>query len=235
MDQFSQTLHVIYQTLLIVGELGVLAQVVLGFAHGGGHHGGHGHEGGHAGHADVHGAASAGAAHHGGGHSHDAGHAHDANHHGDGGKGTAHESGGPSPLWNLFSPLTIFSLALGAGGAGLLALLYLAPMWSIPLAALGGGAFYRLAVRPIWALIFRFASQPSQALEGTTGKSAEAVSSFDARGRGVVRLSVDGQSVRVLARLDPDDVAAGATVRPGDTLVVTQVDARNNACTVTRL
>ncbi len=35
MDRFSQTLHVIYQTLLIVGELGVLAQVVLGFAHGG--------------------------------------------------------------------------------------------------------------------------------------------------------------------------------------------------------
>lgn len=233
MDRLSQTLHVIYQTLLIVGELGVLAQVVLGFAHGGGHHGGHGHDGGahgHSGHADVHGNAPAGGAHH------DAGHAahHGSDHHGDGGK-AAHEAGGPSPLWNLFSPLTIFSLALGAGGAGLLALLYLAPVWSIPLAALGGGAFYRLAVRPVWALIFRFASQPSQALEGTTGKSAEAVSGFDARGRGVVRLSVDGQSVRVLARLDPDDVAAGAIVRPGDTLVVTQVDARNNACTVTRL
>lgn len=234
MDRLSQTLHVIYQTLLIVGELGVLAQVALGFAHGGGHHGGHGHEGGHAGHADVHGAAPAGGAHHGGGHGQHAGHAHD--HHGDANAaGKESSGGGPSPLWNLFSPLTIFSLALGAGGAGLLALLYLAPVWSIPLAALGGGAFYRLAVRPVWALIFRFASQPSQALEGTTGKSAEAVSGFDARGRGVVRLSVDGQSVRVLARLDPDDVAAGATVRPGDTLVVTQVDSRNNACTVTRL
>jgi membrane protein implicated in regulation of membrane protease activity len=138
-------------------------------------------------------------------------------------------------LWNLFSPLTLFSLALGAGGAGLLALLYLAPIWSIPLAAVGGWAFYRLAVRPVWALIFRFASKPSQALEGTTGKSAEAVSAFDARGRGIVRLSIDGESVRVLARLDPDDVAAGTQVRPGDTLVVTQVDARSNACTVTRL
>jgi len=224
MDQLSQTLHLIYQTLLIVGELGVLAQVALGFAHGGGHHGGHGHDAGHVGHADVHGGAH-----------HEAGHAlHGGDHHGEGGK-VAHDSGGPSPLWNLFSPLTLFSLSLGAGGAGLVALLYLAPVWSVPLAALGGWAFYRLAVRPIWALIFRFASKPSQALEGTKGKSAEAVSGFDARGRGIVRLSIDGESVRVLACLEPDDVAAGAIVRPGDTLVVTQVDARSNACTVTRL
>lgn len=237
MDRLSQTLHVIYQTLLIIGQVGVLAQAVLGFAHG---HGGH-DQGGHGGHDGAH--------HMGGAHGHEAagaaGHAHHAHggehaaHHGENeanGAGRSNSSGGGlSPLWGLFSPLTLFSLCLGAGAAGLVALLYLAPAWTMPVAALGGAGLYRLVVRPLWALIFQFASRPSRALEGTVAGSAEALTRFDARGQGMVRLIIDGQIVRILARLEDDERAEAAAVRPGDTLTVTQVDARANTCRVARL
>jgi len=159
------------------------------------------------------------------GHGHE-GHGHHAEH-GEAGKST-------SSLWALFSPLTLFSLCLGVGATGLL----LKPLhwagWLTGLAAaLGGAAFYGLVVRPLWGLIFQFASTPSRALEGMVAQSAEALTRFDARGQGLVRLTIDGQLVRVLATLEAD--AGAPDVRPGDRLLVTGVDGRANTCRVSRL
>ncbi len=214
----------IYETLLIIGALGLLAQLVLGFGHGHGadHGSAHGHAADHGGHAHV-------------GHWDHAGHGDHTGHAGHGPGEQAEAARGPSPLWTLLSPLTIFSLCLGAGVTGLLVRPSLSPVLTALAAAGGGAAFYGLIVRPLWTLVFRFASPPARALEGTLASSAEALTRFDERGQGLVRLNVDGQIVRVLAHLEPDERAEGAAIRPGDKLVVTGVDGRANTCRVSRL
>ena len=197
----------IYTTLLFVGLLGLLAQAFLGLSHGG-----HGHAG-HSGHAHT------GHAHHG----HDG---HDAH----GGERSL------SALWTLLSPLTLFSLCLGAGATGLLLRpVHLAPLLTALAALIGGMVFFGLLVRPLWTLIFKFASTPSAALNGMVARQAEALGGFDAQGRGLVGLTVDGQWVRVLATLETDDRADAPRIRAGDRLTVTSVDGRANTCRVARI
>lgn len=198
----------IYLTLLLIGILGLLAQVVLG-----------GHHAGHTGHHAV-----------------PVGHAHGGSAvHGQAGHGHAGQDRGPSPLWTLLSPLALFSVCLGAGAAGLLLKpLHLPAALVAAAALLMGMAFYGLLVRPLWNVLFRFASTPSTSLAGTVAHEAEALTRFDAAGKGLVRVTVDGQLVRILATLEPEDRAEGA-VRPGDRLTVTSVDGRTNSCRVARL
>ena len=170
---------------------------------------------GHGGHA--------GASH--GGH---AGHSHAG--HGHAGSGRA-----SSPLWTLLSPLAFFSLCLGAGATGLLLKHLHLPLGLVVGAVLLGGAvFYGLIIRPLWNVLFRFASTPSTSLAGTVAHEAEALTRFDAAGKGLVRVTVDGQLVRIIATLEPEDRAEGA-VRPGDRLTITSVDGHTNSCHVTRL
>ncbi len=200
----------IYTTLLLIGLLGLIAQAFLGFSHSG-------HDAAHGGHAHA-----------------DMGHVH-AGHNGHSSHAnTPRSERGPSPLWSWLSPLTIFSLCLGAGATGMLTQ---SAGWSSPLTALaallGGLVFYGLLVRPLWTLIFKFASHPSAALNGMVAQQAEALGHFDASGRGLVGLSIDGQWVRVLATLEADE-DAGA-VQKGDTLTVVSVDGRANTCRVARL
>ena len=188
----------ICSALLLIGFLGLLAQVLLGGHHAGplGHHTpvGHGHTG----------------------------------------NGHAGQGRGPSPLWTLLSPLAFFSICLGAGAAGLLLKHSHLPIGLIALAALlGGAAFYGLLIRPLWNVLFRFASTPSTSLAGTVAHEAEALTRFDAAGKGLVRVTVDGQLVRILATLEPEDRAEGI-VRPGDRLTVTSVDGHTNSCRVAR-
>ncbi len=208
----------IYTTLLLIGLLGLVAQAFLGFSHGG-------HNGARGGHANT-GHANTGHA--------NTGHAH-AGHAARGGpRGTSRTERGPSPLWSWLSPLTIFSLCLGAGATGLLTRPAHWPSLLTALAALLGGLlFYGGIVRPLWSLIFKFASRPSDALNGMVAHQAEALGHFDGSGRGLVGLSIDGQWVRVLATLETDE-DAGA-VQKGDTLTVVSVDGRANTCRVARL
>ena len=202
----------IYSVLFLIGTLGLLAQVLLGGA------GSHGHSHAHAGHS--HGA-----------------HGH-AGHHG--GRASARGRGGGSRwgemLLQALSPLTLFSLCVGVGASGLLLRpLHLADMIRAPLSLLGGLLFYGLLIKPIWGLIFRFASTPATALEGTVAGVAEALSHFDVQGKGLVRLTVDGQIVRTLAYLEADERGEADQVHPGDTLTVISVDGHTNTCRVTRL
>jgi hypothetical protein len=248
------TLDMLYQSLLLIGAIGVAAQAALGFAHG---HGGHGHSGAdthggglhHAGGAAGYGAhAAAGhAVAHGDGHGQvhapaQGHHAHGQHgvgnsHHGDG-----HQDGrageGVARLFTLLSPLTVFSFFMGMGLTGLLAQTYLSSLSSILtglIATAGGVAFYRLLVRPMWGIVLRFASNPAETLRGAVATDAEALSRFDARGRGMVRVTVDGEVKSLLAYLEPEDTSKGIVVSPGDRLVVTGVDEKKNTCRVTRL
>jgi hypothetical protein len=138
-------------------------------------------------------------------------------------------------LLSLLSPLSVFSVCLGIGAAGLL-------LRSIPLprqelfgvALLGGLFFYALLVRPIWALVFKFASEPAKALDGAVAGTAEALTRFDATGKGLVRVNVDGQIVRVLAFLEPQE-RTEETVKPGDQLTIISVDGHANTCRVVKI
>ena len=204
----------VYETLLVIGALGMLAQAALGLGHGFGGHGpaggGHGH-GGHAGHGGAYGHANHGQAQAG------------------------QRTEGHSPLWALLSPVAIFSLCVGAGATGLLTRAFLHGFWSGLTATAGALLFYGLLIRPLWNFAMRFASEPSKALEGVVATTAEALSRFDARGQGMVRVTIDGQIVRLLANLETEDRAAGVAVAPGEKLLVTGVDGHSNSCRVTRL
>lgn len=107
--------------------------------------------------------------------------------------------------------------------------------WSALAATAGALLFYGLLIRPVWNFAMRFASEPSKALEGVVATTAEAMSRFDARGQGMVRVTIDGQIVRLLANLETEDRDAGAVVAPGEKLLVTAVDGHSNTCRVTRL
>lgn len=202
-------------TLLMIGFLGLVAQALLGGAHVGhlGQHAGHAH-GGHAGHSGAQGH----------------GHAQNPAQHSEG------QARAASALWAVLSPLTIFSVCVGMGATGLLLKhLRLPPTWVALAALLGGLLFYGLVIRPLWGFIFQFASTPSLALEGSVAREAEALSSFDSGGKGLVRLTVDGQIVRILATLESDERTEAPSIHPGDKLTVTSVDGRTNSCRVARL
>ena len=169
----------LYETLLLVGALGIVAMAVLGFVQ---------------------------------------------NDNGDDGDDSA------SP-WRFLSPLRLFSLALGAGAAGLLAGLATGSPGLRALAAAAGALVLdRLVVQPLWKVVLRFASRPAQTLASAVGQDAIADSRFDEHGRGIVRVTIDGQHTRLLATLDTP-----APVSAGELLVVTRVDGASNTCRVTKL
>lgn len=237
----------VYETLLLIGVLGLGAQFAMGFGHGGqdshghnhGHDSGHAHGHAHDGHASAHGH-DHGPVHSGHTHSdHTHGHTahHHSEHHQDNHKVTAgkpHSDG--FSLLALLSPLSLFSISLGAGATGLLLRgLLQNPLFTGIAAAIGGIAFFALIVQPMKNFILSFASKPAGTLTSMVAQEVEVISRFDERGRGLVRAEVDGEVVSVLAHLEADDQKQGITVARGDRLVVTQVDAEKNVLRVTRL
>lgn len=132
----------------------------------------------------------------------------------------------------LFSPMNIFATCLAMGGIGVLLQSRFAFWLTFVLAAAGGIAFTVLIVRPLFRLLLGFSSKPSQGLEGTIATMAEAASSFDANGRGLVKVVLDGEIVQLLGQLAANEVQTGRTVRKGDQIVITDVDAKRGVCTV---
>lgn len=236
----------VYETLLLIGALGLGAQFVMGFGHGGhdnhGHGDGHGHNNGHVhdhggnGHAHSQVGTSAHAAHAHVNHTHShTNHSHEDHDHTHG-RGTGEKASINGFLLNLLSPLNLFSISLGAGATGLLLRNLLPnPLLTGMAAAIGGIAFMMLVVQPIKKLVFSFASKPAGTLSSMVAQEVEVLSRFDERGRGMVRAEVDGELVRVLAHLETDDLKQGTTITPGERLVVTQVDTEKNTLRVTRL
>jgi hypothetical protein len=241
-----QTLDRAYGTLLLIGAFGVAAQAALGFLHGGHGHDAHGHTGdmAHAGHSYVSDAVHTASAHHtpiphhGSDSLHSVGTASShgtqgAQHHG---SDAISKNGGGAWNWlGLLSPMTIFSVCLGTGAVGLLVRAYMGSIATGLLATAGGVAFYCFAVRPLMSLILAFASKPATNLSGVVAREAVATGRFDAQGRGIVQVNIDGEVKRLLARLDAEDHKAGVTVSSGDHVLVTDIDPQKNACRVTRL
>jgi translation initiation factor IF-1 len=204
-----------YAFALALGTAGMAAMTVLGFHHGHapggpghGHQSNQGHSGG--GHAGSH----AGHHHHGSGHQ--------------------HHAGASSRLLLFLSPRLWFSLLVGFGATGLLVGQHATAGVRLGVALLGALAFEALLVRPIWSLATRFASDPAMTLETGVMDDAEAVTGFNAKGEGLVRLDLDGQVVQLLGVLTSSERDAGIRVAAGDRLLVEAVDPARQRCTVSR-
>ncbi|MBC8139136.1 MAG: hypothetical protein H8F28_24955 [Fibrella sp.] len=230
----------VYQTLFWIGTLGVVAMGAMGAMHGSHGHGhSHSADGGHGGHGlsghQADGAHHAGAhhatGHHAEAHGHGHGNHHDATHQ----EGAGNAAGAMITILGYLSPMTLFSVSLGAGATGLLLGERLTVVLTAALAILAGLLFFGFVVRPAMRFIQGFASKPATNLAGTIATEAFAQNRFDAQGRGIVRLSLDGESVRLLAYLEPEDHARGVVVAPGEKLLVTRIDEGTNTCHVTKL
>ena len=211
-----------YTFCLLLGALGLLGMSLTGM----GRHGHAGRTHGHSGHAS-HAATQA----HGTAHSHSAANNQSAARAGHTGAGSL----ASRLLWSLMSPRVLFTVLLGAGATGLLLRHTLTPGLLAAAAVAGGVVFEAVLVRPVWNASMRFASHPALTLESCVTDPATAVTSFDARGQGVVAVELDGQMVQVLATLLPAERAAGATVHAGDRVRIAAVDADHNRCTVSLL
>lgn len=121
------------------------------------------------------------------------------------------------------------------GAVGLLARAYLDSIPTGLLATAGGIAFYRFAVRPLMSLVLAFASKPATNLSGAIAREAIAAGRFDAQGRGIVEVTIDGEVRNLLAYLDAEDRKTGGSIASGDRVLVTSVDSQKNTCRVTRL
>ncbi len=201
----------LYLFSLALGGAGLAAMAALG-VHGSGGRGAH----------------ASGSA----GHGHMA-HGHQVGHHGPG-HGHAHQEHA-GPRWGiLLSPRIIFSALVGFGAAGLALRAVLAGPWLFAAAFAGGLAFEALLIGPAWNFLLRFASEPALTLEHGIMDEAEAVTTFNAAGDGLVKLVVDGQVVQLLGTLASAERSAGVRVRAGDRLVVESVDGGRQRCTVSR-
>jgi hypothetical protein len=219
----------LYTFSLALGGIGLGTMAVAGLGargggRGGSHHGGAHHDGaGHAGHSHA-------------GHGH-AGHPPaGASHHHDVADIRALSAPGMARGFSaLVSPRIIFSFLVGFGAAGVLLRHTLGGVALLAAAVLVGVLFERLLVAPLWRFTHRFESAPALTLESSITDNAQAVSSFDARGQGLVAIELDGQVVQVLGTLRSEDLQAGVRVRAGDRLRVEAVDGARNRCTVSYL
>lgn len=135
----------------------------------------------------------------------------------------------------LLSPLTWFSWMVGGGALGTLAVvLGASPKIAFIAAVIGAVLFQLFVVRPIWKLVFRFESQPAGNLAGCLMQEVEVISAFNARGEGLVRVTVDGRSEDLLAILTKAERASESRPRRGDRLVIEDIDPGSNTCFVSR-
>ena len=133
------------------------------------------------------------------------------------------------------SPRVLFALLFAFGASGYL-LQHLLPTAFVLILALAlAFAFERWLVQPLWRLLFGFASNPARTLDSALLEEAEAVTTFDHNGNGLVSLNLDGQVVQILGVLNETDRQHGVRIRAGDRVSITAVDPRRNRCTVTRV
>jgi hypothetical protein len=140
-----------------------------------------------------------------------------------------------SSALRVLSPLTLFGLLFGAGAAGALCSVLGAGILASSFAAVGGAVAMRwVVISSISNLVFRFASRPAQNLEGCLFQEVHAVTRFNKRGEGLVRVNIDGHVEDVLAKLTELDRGQLGRVRRGERLVIEEVDTRKNRCVVSR-
>lgn len=131
------------------------------------------------------------------------------------------------------SPIDLFAFSLGMGATGLLLPHNLTSTTILVLAILVGLIFDLAFLKPAFNFALKFASTPSDGLEGTIAKFATSVSNFDSSGRGLVSIIIDAEEKQLLATLEESD--RSTPVRKGEQLLVTAVDAKRNSCSVSRM
>jgi hypothetical protein len=135
----------------------------------------------------------------------------------------------------LLSPLHWFSWMVGAGAAGSLARFAGAGTIVAAVCAAGGAVgFQRYILQPVWDLVFGFESRPAGNLKACLMQEVEVVTSFNARGEGLVRVVVDGHSEDILAKLIAEEGAGDSRPKRGDRLRIEEVDPHKNTCRVSR-
>lgn len=138
------------------------------------------------------------------------------------------------PAWLMISPMDIFSFSLGAGAAGMLFHAIVSPVLLPWIAVIGALVFNLGIAKPMMALTMKFVSKPSEGLEGVVAHTAQAMTRFDERGRGLVSLTLDDQNVQLLAHLEDAELHRGVQVNKGDEVVVIEVDSAKNSCRISK-
>ena len=211
----------IYALLLAIGIFGIVGMALAGFVHIGGGHTGGGHS---IGHAQVGHVVHTGQVPHAGAHGH-GGHIPKSMH-----AGAKFDFKSLLPL----SPLDFFSYCAGAGLAAFLMRPYMDKALLPFVAVLGAVLFDLLITKTVLRMITRASANPSSGLEGSIATEGVAATNFDENGRGLVKLTLDGQIVQLLATLELPERNAGVRVKKGDSVLVVQVDSAKNCCMVTR-
>ncbi len=135
----------------------------------------------------------------------------------------------------VLSPLNLFGLLVGAGAVGTACdILGAGPVVAWVAAAMGALIVRFFVIEQLSRLVFRFASRPAQNLDGCMFQEVQAVTRFDKRGEGLVRVQIDGREEDVLGRLTEADRKRNIRVLRGDRLVVEEIDTRRNRCIVSR-
>jgi hypothetical protein len=160
---------------------------------------------------------------------------HQIGRHSSGQKAAAGQSGRDlvSGLLTWLSPAYICGAIIGFGATGTLLSPILQGWLQFGLALVGAYIICFFCIRPLLTGIERWASLPAKTLSDAVLENGTAVTDFDAKGYGLVRLNLDGQVVQLLGQLAPDE-RIDPRVRSGQTLFVRSVETARQRCVVCR-
>jgi hypothetical protein len=138
-----------------------------------------------------------------------------------------------SGLLTWLSPAYLAGAIIGFGATGTLLTPILHGWLQLGAALLGAHVICFFCIRPLLTGVQKWASLPAKTLTDALLENGTAVTDFDAKGYGLIRLNLDGQVVQLLAQLVPEE-QSGARVRSGETLFVRSVDPGKQRCVVCR-
>jgi hypothetical protein len=138
-----------------------------------------------------------------------------------------------SGLLTWLSPAYICGAIIGFGATGTLLSPILQGWLQFGLALAGAYIICFFCIRPLLTGVEKWASLPAKTLSDAVLENGTAVTDFDAKGYGLVRLNLDGQVVQLLGQLAPDE-QPDPRVRSGETLFVRSVEPVRQRCVVCR-
>ena len=136
-------------------------------------------------------------------------------------------------LLGWLSPVYICGAIVGFGATGTLVSPILQGWLQLGAALAGAYVLCFFCIRPMLTGIQKWASLPAKTLSDAMLEDGTAVTDFDAKGYGLVRLNLDGQVVQLLGQLDPEE-HSGSPIRSGEVLFVRSVDPARQRCVVCR-